>query len=64
MPGGMDGLAMARAAARTLRPDLPVVLISGYSSALTEARDFVVLHKPCAPNDLLDALRHAIAPAA
>jgi CheY-like chemotaxis protein len=59
MPGDMDGLAMARAL-RELEPQLPVVLISGYSSALTQARDFVVLHKPCAPGELLDTLRRAI----
>jgi signal transduction histidine kinase/CheY-like chemotaxis protein len=59
MPGAMDGLTMARAL-RESHPGLPVVLISGYSGALTEARDFVVLRKPCAPHELLDALSRAI----
>jgi CheY-like chemotaxis protein len=59
MPGEMDGLAMARRL-RQRQPDLPVVLISGYSSALTEAHDFVVLHKPCPPTQLLAALTTAV----
>ncbi len=59
MPGAMDGLAMARAL-RESHPGLPVVLISGYSGAITEASDFVVLRKPCAPHELLDALKRAI----
>ena len=59
MPGEMDGLAMARQL-RQARPRLPIVLISGYSAALTEARDFIVLNKPCAPSDLLAALKQAM----
>lgn len=59
MPGEMDGLAMARLL-RSQYPQLAIVLISGYSSALTEARDFAVLSKPCAPADLLVALQSAI----
>ena len=59
MPGEMDGLAMARAL-RSQYPRLAIVLISGFSSALTDARDFVVLSKPCPPDDLLKALQRAI----
>ena len=59
MPGEMDGLTMARRL-REDNPALPIVLISGYSSALTEARDFVVLHKPCTPQQLIGALTLAI----
>ncbi|MEO8122558.1 MAG: response regulator [Burkholderiales bacterium] len=59
MPGDMDGLTMARRL-RARYPNLPIVLISGYSSALTEARDFMVLHKPCGPQQLVTALTEAI----
>ena len=60
MPGGIDGLALARQLRRD-RPGLPVVLISGYSQAAATATDLVVLRKPCAADDLLGALRHALA---
>ncbi len=59
MPGEMDGLAMARRL-RHRHPQLPIVLISGYSSALTEAHGFTVLNKPCAPGELLATLQQAI----
>ncbi|HSI49851.1 MAG TPA: response regulator [Ideonella sp.] len=60
MPGGIDGLTLARMLRRE-RPTLPVVLISGYSAALAEVHDFIVLRKPCAPGPLLAALRRAMA---
>jgi CheY-like chemotaxis protein len=60
MPGGMDGLTLARQLRRE-RPGLPVVLISGYSQAAVDATDLVVLRKPCAAEDLLRALRDALA---
>ena len=63
MPGEMDGLMMARRL-RLRYPRLPIVLISGYSTALVEEYDFNVLHKPCAPGELLAALRQAIDEAA
>lgn len=59
MPGGMDGVALARTL-REQRPGLPVVLISGFSSALQAAHGFPVLAKPCTPEDLILALRRAI----
>lgn len=59
MPGEMDGLAMARRL-RQRHPQLPIVLISGYSTALVEAFDFTVLSKPCAPGEVLAALKQAI----
>jgi CheY-like chemotaxis protein len=59
MPGEMDGVRLARLL-RGLRPTLPVVLISGFSTALADAGDFVVLHKPCSREDLLAALHRAI----
>lgn len=63
MPGEMDGLMMARRL-RLRYPRLPIVLISGYSTALVEEYDFTVLHKPCAPGELVAALRQAIDEAA
>jgi CheY-like chemotaxis protein len=63
MPGDMDGLTMARRL-REMQPALPIVLISGYSTALTQAKDFVVLSKPCAPDELLGTLKRAIDSAA
>ncbi len=59
MPGEMDGLAMARELRRS-HPKLPILLISGYSAALAEARDFIVLNKPCEPSELLAALKRVI----
>jgi signal transduction histidine kinase len=60
MPGEMDGLALAHTLRRE-RPSLPVVLITGYSSAAASVGDFVVLRKPCPQDDLVRALRDAIA---
>ena len=51
MPGGIDGRALAQRA-RTLRPDLPIVFISGYpasddgSEASWESLGIKVLAKP------------------
>lgn len=60
MPGDMDGIALARQL-RTQRPELPVVLISGYSEALQQAREFTVLRKPTTPQQLVTTLRTALA---
>ena len=60
MPGDMDGLGLARELRRRY-PTLPVVLISGYSSALHAAQEFTVLHKPCTPEQLTGALSDALA---
>lgn len=59
MPGDMDGIALARTL-REQRPRLPVVLISGFSSALQGGHGFPVLAKPCTPEELILALRQAI----
>ncbi len=59
MQGAMDGLALAR----TLRgrwPNLPVVLISGYTADAIDPREFEVLPKPCTPDELLHALQRAL----
>ncbi len=46
MPGRYDGLALARMLRET-RPDLPVLLVSGYAGEAGEAsREFTVLRKP------------------
>ncbi|MBX9715648.1 MAG: response regulator, partial [Burkholderiaceae bacterium] len=59
MPGGMDGLGLARVL-RELCPDLPVVLISGYAEQAADHDDFRVLDKPCQPTQLIAALHEAI----
>ena len=59
-PGDMDGLGLARELRRRY-PALPVVLISGYSSALQAAQEFTVLHKPCTPEKLTATLADALA---
>ena len=63
MPGDMDGVRFARRL-HGLWPTLPVVLISGYSAALADAGEFVVLHKPCTREDMLAALHRAVHPVA
>jgi CheY-like chemotaxis protein len=59
MPGGMDGLGLARVL-RDACPNLPVVLISGYAAQTLAGEDFVVLDKPCQPSELVAALHDAI----
>jgi signal transduction histidine kinase/ActR/RegA family two-component response regulator len=59
MPGTMDGLALARVL-RARSPPMPVVLISGFSSALAGVADFTVLRKPCSPQTLTDAITAAM----
>jgi CheY-like chemotaxis protein len=52
MPGGMDGLALARAI-RARRPDLPVLLVTGYNRAVAQAgAEFAVMRKPFQMSDL------------
>lgn len=63
MPGGMDGRALARFV-RRFRPELPVVLMSGYADKALAGREDVnitVLGKPFTQEQLLEALRAAIA---
>jgi CheY-like chemotaxis protein len=54
MPGQLDGLGLAEFL-RESRPDVPIVLITGYASQLHEAaaRRFTVLAKPCQPEALI-----------
>ena len=61
MPGNMDGVALARAA-RARRPDLPVLLVTGYSEAAAEAgADFPVMRKPFQLAELSRAAARMIA---
>jgi PAS domain S-box-containing protein len=56
MPGGMDGLDLAKAV-RATRPDLPVLLTTGYSEALAGGQtEFLILRKPYAIHELSQAL--------
>ena len=62
MPGAMDGRALARFV-RRFRPDLPMVLMSGFAesefhtSSLDPDHDLPLLAKPFSRDKLLDALR-------
>lgn len=64
---GTNGIELARAARRT-RPMLPVLLTSGYEHAAAEdtpgelAGEFELLHKPYRREQLIAAVREALAP--
>ncbi|HEX5686219.1 MAG TPA: ATP-binding protein [Ideonella sp.] len=60
MPGGMDGVTLARQL-RERYPQLPLVLISGFSHVRPAEGEFTVLSKPCSPDGLVGALRQAVA---
>ena len=62
MPGTMDGLDLARAVRRR-RPDMPIVLASGYSDAAAKvlAEGFVLVSKPYRPEVLTLTIRKALA---
>jgi signal transduction histidine kinase/CheY-like chemotaxis protein len=63
MPGGMSGIELARELKR-LRPDLPVLLTTGYGGHdETTAHEFPVLRKPYAREDLAAALSRVMADA-
>ena len=56
MPGHQDGLTLARLL-RRLRPRLPVLLVTGYSSRASEAAtEFAVLRKPFQLDQLVQAV--------
>ena len=60
MAGPIDGVGLARAL-RQRWPDLPVVLITGFSSSTTQAElEFAVLRKPFEVSDLGRAIGKAI----
>ncbi len=56
MPGKMDGLGLARRL-KEIRPDLPVLLATGYSDAAANVRgDFSILRKPYEIHQLSEAI--------
>ncbi|WP_109048224.1 PAS domain-containing protein [Azospirillum sp. TSA6c] len=55
MPGTMSGVDLARSAQR-LRPDLPVVLATGYSEEVARATGVMVLPKPYRIDHLVEVL--------
>jgi signal transduction histidine kinase len=61
MPGGMDGVALARRLQQDL-PKLAVVLISGHSGDVDMTDGFPLLRKPCTPDALVAVLREAMRP--
>jgi CheY-like chemotaxis protein len=62
MPG-IDGLELARKAAE-IKPDVPVILLSGYSEKLPDAIALSnvksVLHKPVLKTDLVQTVENAV----
>ena len=61
MAGEMDGLGLARDVRQRL-PDLPIVLVTGYSdSAAAAQREFTVLRKPYRLAELSRAIAKVIA---
>jgi signal transduction histidine kinase len=57
MSGGVNGVELADRV-RMLRPDLPVLLMSGYPAAGTdEAGDYTILHKPFRSDELARQIR-------
>ena len=60
MPGGVNGIELARRA-RDLRPNLKVLLTSGYigENSLGERHDFEVIDKPYQRGELAERLRAA-----
>jgi CheY-like chemotaxis protein len=59
MPGGMDGAALANAI-RARRPELPVLLVTGFSPSASHA-DFPVIRKPFDFSELSRAVARLIA---
>ena len=56
MPGKIDGLSLARRL-REIRPDLPILLATGYSEAAADVRgDFPILRKPYEIHELSRAI--------
>ena len=56
MPGVMDGLKLARRL-KEIRPDLPILLATGYSDAAASVRgDFPILRKPYEIHQLSQAI--------
>jgi PAS domain S-box-containing protein len=63
MPGSMDGTALANAI-RARKPDLPVLLMTGYSPAVAQtSNEFAILRKPFQISDLGRTITRLIAEA-
>jgi len=63
MAGSMDGIALCQELRRR-RPDLPIVLVTGYSSSAAAAEaEFTVLREPCLLSELSRAMAKALAEA-
>jgi signal transduction histidine kinase len=56
MPGGVNGIELA-ARVRTLRPELPILLMSGYPAAIADDVGYPTLHKPFRSDELARQLR-------
>lgn len=66
LPGGMDGLELARIA-REGQPELPIIYVSGRPDVLGGAAKTshdVLLPKPYLPSDVIRAVERLIGPAA
>jgi DNA-binding LytR/AlgR family response regulator len=65
MPGGMNGVQLAEEA-RRLRPDLKVLLTTGYDRAALQSRNIdtsiPILKKPYLNQDLLDSISKCLQP--
>jgi CheY-like chemotaxis protein len=64
MPGGTDGIALAKRARET-HPDIPIVYMTGQPDAMRRAgplgeRD-VFIRKPYGPNEVLSIIRRLLA---
>jgi PAS domain S-box-containing protein len=59
MPGGMNGVEMARRIRRS-HPSVPIVLMSGYSDDAVTSAEFVRISKPFRMHDLMQAVSKAI----
>jgi CheY-like chemotaxis protein len=59
MSGGGNGFELARRA-RALRPDLPILMMSGYPAGSVEKCNFSILHKPYRREQLATHIRAAL----
>lgn len=59
MPGGQDGVALGRQL-QLMRPQLPVLLITGNPRALGDVNEFPILIKPITSASLGEAIRRAM----
>ena len=64
MPGGMTGVELAEAF-KKLKPDLPVIISSGYSQEMAETGipdgpGYAYLAKPCGAMAITNAVRKAL----